>query len=82
MTTGASGDLKKAAEIASLMAGEWGMGETGDRERDEKAIGALCMEMTRTCVKNHAEALHRLAAALLERESLTGEEACALIDAG
>ena len=82
VTTGASGDLKKAAEIASLMAGEWGMGETGDRERDEKAIGTLCMEMTRTCVKNHAEALHRLAMALLERESLTGEEACALIDAG
>ena len=82
VTTGASGDLKKAAEIASFMAGEWGMGETGDRERDEKAIGALCMEMTRTCVKEHIEILHRLAAALLERESLTGEEACALIDEG
>ena len=79
VTTGASGDLKKASDIAVLMAGEWGMGATGDPEQDKKAIGEACMEMARQCVSGHLPALHRLASALLEKESLSGDEVCALI---
>jgi len=79
-TTGAAGDLKKAKEIARAMAGEWGMGETGEEKEDAKRMYQQAMEHAAACLKVHSDQLHHLARALLERETLQEEEILELLD--
>lgn len=73
ITTGASGDLKKAKEIASAMADEWCMGESKDTLEKE------AQEETRICLRENREYLEALAQALLDRETLTENEINQLI---
>lgn len=79
ITTGASGDLKKAREIAAAMAGEFGMGQTSDQDRDRKAIFQQAMTETLSCLKQNLIYLHALASALLERETLEEEDIDSLL---
>ena len=72
--SGAAGDLKKAREIAAAMAGEWAMGDTGDPKADDQAILRCAMEAAREALRRNEGALRRLADALIQRETLTGEE--------
>ena len=74
VTTGAANDLKKAREIAAAMAKEYAMGETGDPDKDESLILRQAMDRTRACLKEHREALERLAKALLTQETLREKE--------
>jgi ATP-dependent Zn protease len=74
VTTGAAGDLKKAHEIASAMAKDYAMGETGDPEQDERAIFEQAMARARACLREHRVTLERLACALLARETLRENE--------
>ena len=70
VTTGAANDLKKAREIAAAMAKDYAMGETGDPDKDENAILIQAMDSARACLKDHRDALERLAHALLTKETL------------
>ena len=78
VTTGAAGDLKKARSIATAMAEDYAMGETGDSVKDQQAILREAMDKTRQCLNEHKNALEKLAGALMERETL-GEEELALL---
>ena len=80
VTTGAAGDLKKAREIASMMAREWGMGESGNFEQDEKTLEKEAMKRARECLSKNESILHRLAMALLEKETLRAEEILSLTE--
>jgi len=79
ITTGAAGDWKKAREIAGAMADEFVMGETGDKEKDQRQILREAMERTKECLKRHREMLDALAAQLLMKETLEEEEIIRLI---
>ena len=79
VTTGAANDLKKAREFASAMAGDFAMGDTGNREQDEKAILEKALEDTRKCLRENKDLLIALAQALMEKETLREEEIAALI---
>ena len=70
VTTGAANDLKKAREIASVMAKDYAMGDTGDPDRDENLILRQAMDRSRACLREQREALEKLANALLVRETL------------
>ena len=74
VTTGAAGDWKKAREIASAMARDYAMGETGDPDRDEKLILQEAMDRARTCLNDRRETLERLSQALLVKETLRENE--------
>ena len=74
ITTGAANDWQKAREIAGRMAGEWAMGETDDEETEKKRILRQAYEKTLDCLKTNRTALDALASALLEKETLRGEE--------
>ena len=74
VTTGAANDLKKARDIASAMAGEFMMGESGDAEEDKKALLAQAMEETRRILSQNLDALEALSDALIKRETLREEE--------
>ena len=74
VTNGAASDVKKAKEIAAAMAGEWAMGSGADENQDQKAILADAMEQTRTLLQENGGLLHRLAQALLQKETLEEEE--------
>ena len=74
VTTGAANDLKKAKEIASAMAEEWGMGDTGDGAQDQKAILTAAMSAARQCLAENKVALEKLAAALMDKETLREDE--------
>ncbi len=74
VTTGAASDLKKAREIAAAMAKDYAMGETGDPDRDENTILIQAMDSARACLKDHRDALERLANALLMKETLREKE--------
>lgn len=74
VTTGAANDIKKAREIAAAMAKDYAMGEIGDPDKDESAILLDAMNRARTCLKDHREALERLAQALLDKETLREKE--------
>ena len=74
VTVGAADDLKKAREIAAAMAKDYAMGETGDPDRDETLILQKAMDRARACLKEHREALEKLAQALLIRETLRENE--------
>lgn len=74
VTTGAANDLKRARDIASAMAGEFAMGDTGDADKDWKLILQKAMEQTRACLEAHKETLSALAEKLMEKETLREEE--------
>ena len=74
ITTGAANDWQKAREISGRMAGEWAMGETDDEETEKKRILRQAYEKTLDCLKTNRTALDALASALLEKETLRGEE--------
>ncbi|MBR1585626.1 MAG: AAA family ATPase [Clostridia bacterium] len=74
VTTGAASDLKKAREIAAAMAGDFVMGETGDADQDARLIFQTAFALTRQCLSENENALHRLARALMEKETLREEE--------
>lgn len=79
VTSGAAGDWKKAREIALAMADEFGMGETGDKEKDQRQILVKAMEMAKECLLHHRQLLDQLAGQLLIRETLEEEDIQALI---
>lgn len=74
VTTGSANDLKKAKEIASSMAKDYAMGDTGDPDRDESLILRQAMDRARACLKEHREALEKLAKTLLIKETLRENE--------
>ena len=79
VTTGAENDLKKARDIASAMAGQWAMGDTGDPETDQKAILAAALDQCRRCLRENCAQLERLAQALMEKETLREEDIRSLL---
>ena len=79
VTTGAANDLKKAREIACAMASDFAMGDTGEKERDEKSILSKAMEDTRRCLSENRAALEALAGGLMEKETLREEDVLQLI---
>ncbi len=74
VTTGAADDLKKAREIASAMAKDYAMGETGVPDRDESMILLEAMDRARACLKERRESLEKLAKTLLDKETLRENE--------
>lgn len=89
LTAGASNDLDRAAEIAAAMVTELGMGGepavslkavarscgTGsDSAQQCRQLLAAMYERSRQLLTEHIEALGRLAEALLDHETLNGEE--------
>ena len=89
LTAGASSDIARATELAAAMVTELGMagdpavslktlnrlcgGTGGASEACKAALGEL-YERTCSLILEHTEALERLSGALLEAESLTGEQ--------
>ncbi len=89
ISTGASGDIQMASRIARKMVTEWGMSDAlgplafseGHADNTNREIDAeirtLVGEARKRAMdilKTHASALEAVAQALLERESLSGEE--------
>ena len=74
VTTGAANDLKKAREIAAAMAVEFGMGDEGNLEKDQKAVLDRALSLTRKCLEQNRSRLEALAGKLLEKETLNEEE--------
>lgn len=68
VTTGASGDLKKAKEMAHCMVKDWAMGES------EEEIIREGMQRAFECLKKHEEKLRLLAEELIKKETLGEEE--------
>ena len=97
LTAGASSDLARATELAATMVSELGMagepavslkalsrccgGATGAAEASRALLKAQ-YEHVLALLNGHEGALRALSDALLERESLTGEEAERTIEAG
>lgn len=88
VTTGAASDIAHATDIAKRMVTEWGMSPAIGmvrvvRENDslpqeaEREIRRLIEEMyeaAKTCVQQNRDSLNALVEALLERETIDGEE--------
>ena len=68
VTTGASGDLKKAREMAHCMVKDWAMGES------EEEIIREGMQRAKECLKEHEEKFRLLAEELIKKDTLTEEE--------
>ncbi len=96
LTAGASGDIARATELATVMVTELGM--AGEPAVSLKALSRSCGALSgaaeackalldglyeRTCalLSEHAQALNSLSEALIAAESLTGGQAKAIIDA-
>ncbi len=96
LTAGASGDIARATELATVMVTELGM--AGEPAVSIKALSRSCGATLgaaeackalldglyeRTCIllSEHVQALNRLSEALIAAESLTGSQAQAIIDA-
>ena len=94
LTAGASNDLERAAEMVAAMVTELGMagepavslkalarscGGVGDAsERCRKLLGELYAR-TERMLADHADVLNGMAEALLERETLDGDEIAAIL---
>ena len=95
ISTGASNDLKRAAEIAGMMLCELGM--AGEPAVNQKAVGAACgggvnlqadcrqllnrlFERTGALIAEYEERLLELARELYRRESINGEELDAILN--
>ena len=88
ITTGASNDIERATEIAERMVNEWGMSEMGIRKFtnacSEKTAEEIDGEIKRLMSEAHREAkailtehrqiLNNVAHALVEKETLSGDE--------
>ncbi|MEZ0259688.1 MAG: ATP-dependent zinc metalloprotease FtsH [Alphaproteobacteria bacterium] len=109
VTTGASGDIKMATEMARRMVTEWGMSDElgpvnlgGDREEvflgytmgqqkgmsgttaakvdaEIKKIVSAGYDRAHKCLTDNMHELHALAKALIEYESLNGEEIAKIV---
>ena len=95
VTSGASSDLARAAELAAAMVMELGMGDepaislrtlnqscgggNGGSELCRERLNQL-FERTQRLLMAHRQALESLSAALMTEETLDGEAACAIID--
>lgn len=95
MTAGASSDLERASELAANMTAEFAMagepavslkalsrafGGAGDASQRCRELLARLFERTERALGENVEALGRVAQALLERETLNGTEALALME--
>lgn len=96
LTAGASSDIARATELAASMVADLGMagepavslkalnracgGVSGAAERSRALLDGLYEETLRL-IDGEKDALQALAGALMERESLEGAEATAIIDA-
>lgn len=87
-TTGAAGDIEKALSLAVRMASQWGMSPSGDKpflcaqqSRDEAAEGWMARgyELSRKVLMENQQSFYRLQNELIQRETLTGEEAMAAV---
>lgn len=85
-TNGAAGDLDMARKVAHKMIHDWGMGEKlyyqpeqRDAEAEINRLLASADEQAHQIVQAHRENTHRLAQALLERETLSREEVFAIV---
>ncbi|MCL2811794.1 MAG: AAA family ATPase [Clostridia bacterium] len=93
VTTGAANDLKRATELITRMCFEWGMDEDiGPISRDAQTLdeggqstlqgnAAALYERTLALLRKHQKALLDIAAALEEREVLTGDAVRAILQA-
>ena len=96
ITAGASSDLARATELAAAMVTELGMagepavslkrltlacGSGGNAPEVCRRLLSELYEQTMALIAAHAVALGALAEALVDRESLVGEEALAIIEA-
>lgn len=104
ISSGASGDIKQATEIARRMVRDWGMGDTSgfvfygednrhslvmEREYSDKTAEMLDVDVKRIMDQAYAEAkrmivenrdkVESVAKALLQYETITGEEVNALL---
>ncbi len=85
-TNGASGDLEVARKIARKMIHEWGMGEKLYYEPEQRDAEAEINRLLETAdrrahelIQTHKENSHKLARALLDRETLTKDEVLQLL---
>lgn len=95
VSTGAKDDLKKANHLAYQMVCEYGMSNLGNRvfepaiikscygmiDTEIKSIIDFCYDESLKHLKDQSELLHEVAQALLEKETLTGEELDTIIQA-
>lgn len=93
VTTGAANDLQKAADIATRMASEWGMGPDADKPfemllagGDQRQQGALHLleqayRLAADVLAQNQSAWTALWEMLLAKEAVTGEEAAACLNA-
>jgi len=93
VTTGAANDLRRATELIARMCFEWGMDEDiGPVSRDAQSLdeggqstlrgnAAVLYERTIALLRKHQKALLDIAAALEEREVLTGDAVRAIVEA-
>src|SRR5204862_4054165 len=86
-TNGAAGDLDMARKIARKMIHEWGMGEKLYYEQEKQGaefeINRLLADADHAAhqaILNQKENTHRLAQALLQRETLSGGEVLELLN--
>ncbi|SHJ74896.1 cell division protease FtsH [Geosporobacter subterraneus DSM 17957] len=95
VSTGAKDDLKKANNLAYQMVCEYGMSNLGNRvfepaiikscygmiDTEIKSIIDSCYDESLKQLRDQSELLHEVAQALLEKETLTGEELDTIIQA-
>ncbi len=92
VTTGAANDLTKAAEIATRMASEWGMGPdeekpfemllAGGEQRQQGVLHLLeqAYKLSMDVLNQNKKAWTALFEMLLSKEAVTGEEAAACLN--
>lgn len=85
-TNGAAGDLDAARKIARRMVHDWGMGqrlyyepEQQDAEVEINSLLESADRQAQELIEEQKEQTRKLALALLDRETLTKDEVCALV---
>ncbi|MBE5777133.1 MAG: ATP-dependent zinc metalloprotease FtsH [Clostridiales bacterium] len=74
VTTGASGDIRRARAQVKRMVRDWDMGEGGDWEQDERSMLARAYRDALGILKKHRAVLDALAQELQQKENLDGEQ--------
>ena len=87
ITNGAAGDMSVAREITTSMVCEWGMGAEMYYEPKQPAAEAEINRILKAALakaaellKQHSIGVEKIELALLERETLTGEEVRRLLE--